>query len=65
MKPLLKFLRLSPRSMPDAHGNDNEAARLRRVVEIRNLLAEIAVESPCREYSLDQDNGRKDKACVV
>jgi hypothetical protein len=59
MKPLIRFFRLSPRSMPETHGNDNDTARKRRVAEIRRLLAEIAVESPhCRPCPDQDERGR-------
>jgi hypothetical protein len=62
MKPLLRFFRLSPRSMPDMHGNDNETARAKRIAGIRALLAEIAVEPPPQECCREQDNGRARRA---
>jgi hypothetical protein len=58
MKPLLRYFRLSPRSMPDVHSNDNVTARLSRIAEIRALLAEIAVEGPSQEGCGEQDNSR-------
>jgi hypothetical protein len=56
MKPLLHYFRLSPRSMPVAYGNDNEAARARRIAALRALLAEIAVEPPPQECCREQNN---------
>ena len=62
MKPLIRFFRLSPRSMPEAYGNDNDTLRARRVAEIRRLLAEIAVEGPQGAPCPDQDE-RPTHAC--
>jgi hypothetical protein len=56
MKPLLRFFRLSPRSMPSMHGNDNEMTRAKRIADIRALLAEIAVEPPSQDCCPEQDN---------
>jgi hypothetical protein len=63
MKPLLRYFRLSPRSMPGGHGNDNDALRLKRIAEIRRLIAEIAVEPPSQECCADQDNDGALRAC--
>jgi hypothetical protein len=56
LKPLLRYFRLSPRSMPGVHGNDNHAVRLKRIAEIRKLIAEIAVEPPPQDRCAEQDN---------
>jgi hypothetical protein len=56
LKPLLRYFRLSPRSMPGVHSNDNDAIRLRRIAEIRKLIAEIAVEPPPQDRCAEQDN---------
>jgi hypothetical protein len=63
LKPLLRYFRLSPRSMPGEHSNDNDAVRLKRIAEIRKLIAEIAVEPPAQECCAEQDNGRALRAC--
>jgi hypothetical protein len=55
MKLLLRYFRLAPSSMPRNHGNDNDA-RLRRIAEVRRLLAEIAVDPPEQRLCPDQDD---------
>ena len=54
MKLLLRYFRLAPGSMPQGHGNDNHA-RVKRIAEIRRLLAEIAVEPPEQRVCPEQD----------
>ena len=54
MKLLLRYFRLAPGSMPQGHGNDNHA-RVKRIAEIRRLLAEIAVEPPEQRVYPEQD----------
>lgn len=56
MKPLLRYFRLSPRSMPGLPSNDNETIRLKRIAAVRRLLAEIAVEPPQQRGCREQDN---------
>ena len=56
MKLLLRYFRLAPGSMPQGHGNDNHA-RVKRIAEIRRLLAEIAVEPPEQRVCPEQDQG--------
>ena len=57
MKLLLRYFRLAPGSMPQGHGNDNHA-RVKRIAEIRRLLAEIAVEPPEQRICPDQDRAQ-------
>ena len=45
--------------MPGEHSNDNDAVRLKRIAEIRKLIAEIAVEPPAQECCAEQDNGHE------